>query len=69
MATYSYKCTNEECEIHDAIIDVSQSMNDTPLTQCPDCEHHTLKKVITSAGGFRIGGLGVYNPTAHWGDM
>jgi len=26
------------------------------------------KILITGGGGFRIGGLGVHKPTAHWGD-
>ena len=68
MATYTYKCTNEECDIHDILFEVQQSMKDKPLTTCPDCKQETLKKLITGGGGFRIGGLGVHKPTAHWGD-
>jgi len=68
MTTYTYKCTNEKCEIHDILLEVQQSMHDDPLTTCPDCKQETLTKVITGSGGFRIGGLGVHKPTAHWGD-
>jgi len=73
MATYTYKCTNEKCDLNTLadepiILEVQQSMKDEPLTICPDCKKETLKKVIMSAGGgFRIGGKGVHKPTAHWG--
>ncbi len=69
MATYTYKCTSETCDIHDILFEVEQSMKDQKLITCPDCHKETLQKIITSSGGFRIGGSGVNNPTAHWGDM
>ena len=59
MATYSYKCT--EC---DHTFDVKQSMKDEPLRFCPVCDEEALCKVISPAGGFRIGGAGVYKPTS-----
>ena len=70
MPTYTYRCTNEECDVYknDLRIEVRQSMKDEPLKTCPECKTDSLKKVITPSGGFRIGGLGVYKPTAHWGD-
>jgi len=68
MATYSYKCTNEKCDIHDIVFDVEMSMKDPNLVQCPDCKEESLQKIITTGNGFRIGGLGVNHPTAHWGD-
>lgn len=43
-------------------------MKDDAITICPDCKQGTLSRVITGGGGFRIGGLGVHKPTAHWGD-
>jgi putative FmdB family regulatory protein len=49
-------------------VEVVQSMKDDPITTCPDCEKETFKRVIVPGGGFRIGGLGVHKPTAHWGD-
>jgi len=67
VPTYTYRCTNEKCEIHDVLLEVKQSMKDDTLTTCPDCKQETLKKVIGSGGGFRIGGLGVHKPTTHWG--
>ncbi len=67
LATYQYKCTNKECEVHDLTWEVVQSMKDDALTTCPECGKETLTKVISSGGGFRIGGLGVHKPTAHWG--
>mgnify|MGYP000754626765 CR=1 FL=1 len=68
MSTYTYKCNNEKCEIHDILLEVTQSMKDPKLTTCPECEETTLERVVTPSGGFRIGGLGVHKPTAHWGD-
>ena len=67
MATYTYRCNNEECEIHDIPFEVQQSMKDAKLTTCPDCEQETLQRLLTPSGGFRIGGMGVHKPTAHWG--
>jgi len=69
MPTYQYKCSNTKCDIHNIILEVKQKMTDKPLQACPDCSEPTLSKVITSSGGFRIGGLGVNKPTAHWGDL
>jgi len=69
LATYTYKCNNEKCDIHDIVFEVDQSMKEDTLTVCPDCKKTTLQKVITPSGGFRIGGAGVTKPTAHWGDM
>ena len=68
MATYTYKCDNEKCEIHDILFEVEMSMKESNLTTCPECKKETLTKVISGGGGFRIGGLGVTKPTAHWGD-
>ena len=67
MVTYSYKCTNEKCEVHNLTWEVRQSMQDDLLTTCPECGEESLSKVISGGGGFRIGGLGVNKPTAHWG--
>jgi len=64
MATYQYKCTDKECEVP---WEITQSMNDDILTTCPECGKESLTKVVSSGGGFRIGGLGVHKPTAHWG--
>ena len=61
MATYDYKCT--ECGAE--LIDVTQSIHDDALTHCDGCGSEGLKRMITGGGGFRIGGQGVQNPTAH----
>lgn len=61
MATYDYKCTNCDNEL----IDVKQSIHDDALTTCPKCDMDTLQRIISIAGGFRIGGSGVHKPTAH----
>lgn len=44
---YTYKCANEECDIHDILFEVQQSIKDDKLTTCPDCNQETLQKVIT----------------------
>ncbi len=68
MPTYEYKCENEECEVHNLIFEVKQSMNDDKLKTCPECHKDTLQRVVSGGGGFRIGGKGVHKPTTHWGD-
>ncbi len=67
MTTYAYKCTNEKCEVFDLTWGVVQSMKDDALTTCPECGNETLTKIISSGGGFRIGGIGVYKPTSRLG--
>ncbi len=67
MATYAYKCTNKECLVHNKTWEVAQRMTDKTLIECPECAEKSLTKVISGGGGFRIGGLGVHKPTAHWG--
>ena len=63
MITYTYKCG--ACE---HTFEIQQRITDDALVECPECEKNELKKVIQTAGGFRIGGLGVHKPTTHWGD-
>lgn len=63
MPLYQYKC--EKCGLD---IEKLQKFSDDPLTTCPECSEETLKKVIGNTS-FRIGGLGIHKPTAHWGDM
>ena len=46
MTTYTYKCTNEECDKHEQLFEVKQSMHDDPLTVCKHCLFPTLVKVI-----------------------
>ena len=62
MLTYTYKC--DDCS---TMFEAKQRITDDPLETCPDCGENTLKKIITPSGGFRIGGIGVHKPTAHWG--
>ncbi len=69
MATYVYKCKSLECDIYNIPFEVEMSMKEPNLTKCPECGDESLQKVIeTAGGGFRIGGMGVHKPTAHWGD-
>ena len=44
------------------------SMKEPNLIKCPECGDTTLQKIVDGGGGFRIGGIGVHKPTAHWGD-
>ena len=44
------------------------SMKEPNLTKCPECGDKSLQKIVDGGGGFRIGGIGVHKPTAHWGD-
>lgn len=68
MSTYTYVCKNLECDIYNIPFEVEMSMKEPNLTVCPDCKEEQLSKLVESGGGFRIGGLGVHKPTAHWGD-
>lgn len=60
MASYDYKC--KACGL-DTVI--QHSMAQDPIDTCPECGSKEFKIVInSSAGGFRIGGKGVYKPTS-----
>lgn len=54
MPIYEYEC--RDCGHH---LDKLQRMNAAPLTECPECHHATLQRVI-SAAGFRLAGSGWY---------
>ena len=54
MPIYEYQCDN--CG---ATLEKLQKLNDAPLTHCPECGEHTLRKLI-SAPGFRLKGGGWY---------
>ena len=54
MPIYEYYC--EQCG-HS--LDMLQKMSDAPITLCPNCQQHTLTKLI-SAAGFRLSGSGWY---------
>lgn len=60
MITYTYKCS--EC---DHVFEAQQRIVDDKLTECPECNKQSLERIIVStAGGFRIGGRGVHRPTS-----
>lgn len=60
MITYTYKC--KDCE---HVFEIKQRISDDNLTDCPKCEKkNVLERVLQPAGGFRIGGAGVTNPTS-----
>jgi len=46
MPTYTYKCTNEECDDYEKLFDVVQKITDDKLVHCPCCQDDTLVKVI-----------------------
>ena len=53
MATYEYKC--EECSHK---WDEVQSMQDPPITTCPECKKETAKRLISGGLGFVLKGSG-----------
>lgn len=54
MPIYEYQCT--ECGHR---LEVIQNFSDAPLKQCPECDHASLRKLI-SAAAFRLKGTGWY---------
>jgi len=54
MPFYEYQCTNCGHKL-----EALQKISDKPLTQCPNCEMATLKKLVTAAA-FRLKGSGWY---------
>ncbi len=54
MPIYEYKCS--ACAEHTEVI---QKMTDTPLTECPHCHAHELKRKV-SAASFHLKGTGWY---------
>lgn len=59
MPTYAYRCSNCGDEF-----ETVQRMSEDPLKHCEKCDKDELKRVIQTAGGFRIYGRGVYRPTS-----
>ncbi len=45
MPVYTYRC--ESCGVQ---FDIHQSFKDDPLTQCPECEEKSLRKVYLPVG-------------------
>lgn len=54
MPIYEYQCT--ECGHR---LEVIQNFSDAPLKECPECDHASLRKLI-SAAAFRLKGTGWY---------
>ena len=54
MPIYEYCC--EHCNHHKEAL---QGINDPPLLRCEQCEHDSLKRLL-SASGFRLKGGGWY---------
>src|SRR2546428_13285625 len=54
MPIYEYRCTS--CGFQKEYL---QKINDPVMTVCPECEKHTLSKMITAAG-FQLKGSGWY---------
>ena len=55
MATYTYKCTEDICDVH--VFEIKQSMKDDSLTVCEECGNASLVKIITG-GNFVLKGKG-----------
>ncbi|HQU72931.1 MAG TPA: zinc ribbon domain-containing protein [Calditrichia bacterium] len=55
MPTYEYKCQN--CNHR---LDAFQSMSADPLTECPECQQPTLKRLISGGAGLIFKGTGFY---------
>lgn len=54
MPIYEYEC--QACGYKK---DILQKLSDDPITECPECGKHEMKKLI-SASGFRLKGGGWY---------
>lgn len=54
MPIYEYTCT--QCGHQ---LEALQKMSDAPLSECPQCHHESLQKMI-SAAGFQLKGNGWY---------
>ena len=54
MPIYEYRC--KSCGFQKEYL---QKINDPVMTVCPQCEKHTLSKMITAAG-FQLKGSGWY---------
>ncbi len=62
MPIYDYQCTS--CG---HTFDALQKISDEPLTECPKCHEHALKKLL-SAPKFRLKGGGWYETDFKTGD-
>jgi len=62
MPIYEYQCN--ACEHK---FETLQKISEDPLTQCPECQESTLKKLI-SAPAFRLKGGGWYETDFKTGD-
>ncbi|MGJ8513205.1 FmdB family zinc ribbon protein [Carnimonas bestiolae] len=54
MPIYEYEC--RDCGHH---VEKLQRMNAAPLSECPECHHSALQRMV-SAPGFRLAGSGWY---------
>lgn len=54
MPIYEYQCNN--CGHH---LEAIQKMSDVPLTDCPECDTTSLRKLV-SAAAFKLKGTGWY---------
>ncbi len=62
MPIYEYQC--DACGLRKDFI---QKMSDDPLTECPACGKHALRKLV-SAAAFRLKGGGWYETDFKTGD-
>lgn len=57
MLTYTYKCTNEDCEEFDKEFQVKRRISEDKLTTCEHCKQESLQQVIEPST-FRLKGSG-----------
>lgn len=50
MITYTYKCSNQQCQQHNVEFETQQSILDDPLVECVVCGVKSLVKVIQTSG-------------------
>ena len=55
MPTYNYICLACDKEIS-----IFQNMNDTPISDCENCENGKLEKIISGGAGLIFKGSGFY---------
>ncbi len=55
MPNYDYIC--DQCQ---HIQEIFQKMKDTPLTECPQCQHQTFRRKIGGGAGLHFTGSGFY---------
>ena len=56
--TYTYKCTNDDCDYYEHLYEVKQRITDDRLTFCSECQQGSLERVVVASSGFSLKGSG-----------